>query len=185
MTTLVPIFNRYPLVRIIVHPRTGIQMYDGQVDLQAFAHILEQIDHPVVYNGDIRDEVTFKRLQVRFPAVSGWMLGRGLIANPFLPEMIQNGSGTVTGHNQRFIRFHDKLVDGYERRFSGPGHVLDRMKGFWRYFADGFNNGPQLLKQIRKTKDLDSYRRIVSEAIAGQGKRWTDPELALRPADPF
>lgn len=45
---LIPIFNRYPIARIIVHPRTGAQMYAGQVDLSAFAHYLPHLDHPVV-----------------------------------------------------------------------------------------------------------------------------------------
>ena len=30
---LMPIFNQYPLEEIIIHPRTGKQMYDGKTDL--------------------------------------------------------------------------------------------------------------------------------------------------------
>ncbi len=183
MTALIPVFNRYPLARIVVHPRTGIQMYDGQVDLRSFAVVLEQIDHPVVYNGDIRNAATYERLQIRFPTVSGWMLGRGVIANPFLPEMIQHADVRAATRKERFSRFHDELVDGYQQQFSGPGHVLDRMKGFWRYLADGFNDGPKLLKKIRKSRNLISYRRIVAEAIAGiedEPRR----NLLPKPADP-
>jgi hypothetical protein len=97
------------------------------------------------------------------------MLGRGLIANLFLPEMIRYGRDASAHRKERFARFHDELVEGYRQRFSGPGHVLDRMKGFWRYFADGFTNGPKLLKQVRKSRDLGSYCRIVSGAIDGNG----------------
>jgi tRNA-dihydrouridine synthase len=111
------------------------------------------------------------------------MLGRGLIANPFLPEMIQSADVTTASRKERFARFHDALVDGYRQRFSGPGHVLDRMKGFWRYLAEGFNDGPNVLKKIRKTRNLISYRRIVAEAIDGieDGPR---RNLFLKPADP-
>ena len=52
---LMPIFNRYPLAEIIIHPRTGIQMYDGKTDLDTFERCLAQSDHRVIYNGDIID----------------------------------------------------------------------------------------------------------------------------------
>jgi tRNA-dihydrouridine synthase len=140
-------------------------MYTGRVDLDAFKSCLTRIVHPVVYNGDINDLDGFQVLESRFPAVSGWMLGRGLIANPFLPEMIQGGSRRIRDRRFRFGKFHDDLLDGYADLFCGPGHVLDRMKGFWRYFAAGRSDGPSLLKRIRKTATLDQYREVVSAVL--------------------
>lgn len=142
-------------------------MYNGGVDLDAFAACHASIVHPVVYNGDINDLSTFHHIEARFPDVSGWMLGRGLVANPFLPEMIQAGLSLIADKHARFRKFHDDLVDGYCRQFCGPGHVLDRMKGFWRYFADGFTAGPLILKRIRKAGSLDRYREFVSGFLDG------------------
>ncbi len=170
MDRLIPVLNRYPLARVIVHPRTAVQMYAGTVDLKAFESCLARITHPVVYNGDINDLSVFQTLEYRFPAVSGWMLGRGLIANPFLPEMIQGEKLNTCDRQARFARFHDDLVDGYSRQFSGPSHVLDRLKGFWRYFAVGLSVGPQSLKQIRKAVSLDRYHHVVAAVLAGQGR---------------
>jgi tRNA-dihydrouridine synthase len=164
---LIPVFNRHPIARVIVHPRIGEQMYAGRVNLDAFHACLKQIEHPVVFNGDINNATRFTWLAKRFPEVSGWMLGRGLIANPLLPEMIK---GQMTPHplrTSRFRIFHDDLVDTYSRLFSGPGHVLDRMKGFWRYFADGFVDGRRILKKIRKVSSLNHYQKIVSEYLDG------------------
>lgn len=181
MEQLIPVFNRYPLARIIVHPRTGTQMYTGSVDLEAFAYCLSRIQHPVIYNGDINDMAMFQKLDARFPEVCGWMLGRGLVANPFLPEMIQAGNRRLVRPKERFARFHQDLLEGYRQRFSGPAHVLDRMKGFWRYFSNGFTNGTKILKQIRKTSDLKRYQQVVSAALDGQS-RWI--ERALGPDTP-
>ena len=171
MDRLIPVFNRYPLARMIVHPRTGVQMYTGKVDLAAFEVCLARISHPVVYNGDINDPDMFHFLESRFPSTSGWMLGRGLIANPFLPEMIQSETRLIDHRTERFARFHDDLVDGYRRRFSGPGHVLDRMKGFWGYFAAGFPDGRRIVKRVRKADSLDRYRQEVMAVFEDQG-RW-------------
>jgi tRNA-dihydrouridine synthase len=125
----------------------------------------------VVYNGDINDLDMFQSLASRFPTVSGWMLGRGLIANPFLPEMIQAGTRRICHRNPRFEKFHDELVVGYCRRFSGTGHVLDRMKGFWRYFAADFPDGRKILKRIRKADSLDAYDRVVAAVLDGNERR--------------
>ena len=89
MARLIPVFNRYPLKRIIVHPRTGVQMYAGTVDLDAFESCLANITHPVVYNGDIHNLDRFRALEARFDKVSGWMVGRGILADPFLAETIK------------------------------------------------------------------------------------------------
>lgn len=163
---LIPVFNRYPLVRLIVHPRTGVQMYTGTVDLEAFAACLARMAHPVVYNGDIRDLNGFFRLDARFPGVNQWMLGRGLIADPFLAERIQAGIPDIHRPKERFAAFHDDLLAGYLDLFSGAGHVLDRMKGLWAYFASSFEDGARLLKRIRKARNLDRYRQHVEQALS-------------------
>jgi tRNA-dihydrouridine synthase len=163
MERLIPVFNRYPLSRVIVHPRTGIQMYTGFVDLEGFSSCSVDIVHPVVYNGDINSLESFRSLAKRFSDVKGWMLGRGILADPFLPEVIQKNDVAVCRKRERFVRYHDALVDGYLSRFSGPGHVLDRMKGFWRYFSESLTDGRKILKQIRKANSLKRYREIVEE----------------------
>ena len=161
----IAVVNRYPLARVIVHPRTGVQMYTGRVNLDAFATCLKNISHPVVYNGDIRDAATFVQLEERFPAVGQWMLGRGLIADPFLGERIQCKEDIIPDAPERFAAFHTDLLNGYLARFSGPGHVLDRMKGLWQYFAHRFDDGYRILKQIRKTKSLERYRDLVARIL--------------------
>jgi tRNA-dihydrouridine synthase len=148
MSRLIPVFNRYPLSRVIVHPRTGVQMYDGTVNMAAFQTCLKDIRHPVIYNGDISHIDVIKQLSSRFPTVAGYMLGRGLIANLFLPEMIQSGGEAIGRKRQRFLAFHEDLIDEYDNRFYSQTHVLDRMKGFWKYFAMGFENRKRVLERI-------------------------------------
>ena len=161
--TVMPIYNRYPLESVIVHPRTGIQMYAGQPDLAAFTWCLEQCRHPVVYNGDITDRDGFEELVQRFEGVAGWMIGRGLLANPFLPALLKDGREADADRKMhRFKQFHDDLFDRYRNRLSGPGHLLDRMKGLWKYFAQGFRNSDGPRKRIHKARSVDQYRDAVA-----------------------
>ena len=51
------LFNDYPLCEVAIHPRTAQQMYEGHVDLAAFAACRKLCRHPVVFNGDIQVNV--------------------------------------------------------------------------------------------------------------------------------
>ncbi len=166
------IFNRYPLASVIVHPRTGVQMYGGAPDLEAFSWCLQNCRHPVIYNGDITDRSGFRELERRFEGVAGWMIGRGMLANPFLPGLLKGAHAadnrTMTS---RFREFHDALLERYCNRLSGPSHLLDRMKGLWKYFAQGFRNSETARKRIHKARSIDQYQSAVN-AFLGNEPVW-------------
>jgi tRNA-dihydrouridine synthase B len=159
--TLLQIFNQYPLDEVIVHPRTGKQMYDGEPDLDMFEKCLQVSEHKIVYNGDINDLATFKIFSERFKTVDRWMIGRGALANPFLPATIKNGKDGSANKVEVFRAFYDDLFEQYRQAFHGPGHLLDRMKGFWTYFSRSFQNSRQIKKKIHRTQTLDRYLKIV------------------------
>ena len=168
---LIPIFNRYPLQEIIIHPRTGVQMYTGQPDQEAFAASARELVHPVIYNGDITQLSQFNRLTARFPAIAGWMIGRGVLANPFLPGILKTGRDGAENKAARFYRFHDDLLDRYGHRLSGASHLLNRMKGFWQYFPTCFQDGAKARKRIQKARTLAQYQAAV-HAFFTSGLEW-------------
>ena len=90
--------------------------------------------HKVVYNGDITDCASFGRLQKRFPTLREWMIGRGVIVNPFLPGRIKGKRYDGTEALRCYRLFHDMLYDHYGRKLYGPSHLVNRMKGLWGYF---------------------------------------------------
>lgn len=159
---LLPVLNSYPLRAIIIHPRTARQMYTGQPDLDAFHLCLKASRHPVVYNGDIVSLPKFNEISTRFTGVDGWMIGRGALSDPFLPEAITSGADAACAKVQRFRAFYEDLFGRYREALSGPGHLLDRMKGFWTYFGVHFQNGVALCKRIHRTYDLPRYLELVS-----------------------
>ena len=158
---LMPIFNRYPLQEIIIHPRTGKQMYDGEPDLDAFEKCIEMTHHRIVYNGDITDLKSFQNLSARFNTIKAWMIGRGAIVNPFLPAILKSGKDDFSDRVETFRSFYQELFDEYQRVFSGPGHLLERMKGFWTYFSQAFKDSRKIRKKIHRTLKLQRYLEIV------------------------
>jgi len=170
---LLPVLNRYPLREITIHPRTARQMYAGPPDLDIFQLCLEQSRHRVIYNGDITDLQGFRALAARFPTVDSWMIGRGALSNPFLPTIIKNGRDGVAGKVEKFKAFYDELFARYQERLCGPGHLLDRMKGFWTYFACAFENRQDIEKRIHRTVTLPRYLETV-ERFFKEEARWRE-----------
>jgi len=62
---------------------------------------------------------------------------------------------------ETFRAFHDTLLENYAQVMCGPEHLISRMKGFWSYFALGFENGVRILKKIRKTHGITPYRELT------------------------
>jgi tRNA-dihydrouridine synthase B len=157
---LIPIFNRYPLKKIIIHPRTGIQMYEGNVNLDWFEKSAALIRHPIAYNGDIFSKETFDALQARFPLVNEWMIGRGALRNPFLPEILA-GMEPDTLNIKRIRDFHTDLFDSYAAEFFGHAHVLDKMKEIWTYLGLFFHDSGKHIKKIHKSRNVDEFSSAV------------------------
>lgn len=159
---LIPILNGYPIKELIIHPRTGIQRYDGDVDLDAFEKCLSLVTHPVVYNGDIRTFKDWKRISRRFLSVHRWMIGRGCITDPFLPQAINTPDDHIPDKIQKMVIFHNALFDRYSSTLGGPAHVVNKMKGLWRYFSLLFDGSQAAVKKIMKSRKPDQYLERVN-----------------------
>jgi tRNA-dihydrouridine synthase len=173
---LIPILNRHPLSEIIIHPRTAEQMYDGTVDLDAFAEAYQRIEHPVCYNGDIASLRFFQTLEAEFPTIGNWMLGRGLLANPFLCEQIKSGTPKTENAIPRLRAFHDEVFENYRSVIDGDLPMLGKMKEFWSYPAQNLSirlhsatarqDARNFLKKVKKCHRLTTYQQILDEHLA-------------------
>ena len=169
---LIAMFNTHKLDEIILHPRTGEQMYTGAADIDAFERAMNACTHPMVYNGDIVDTASWERIRQRFPKIDRFMIGRGILSNPFLPEQIQ-GLNTAapppdfqnndSQKRERLKTFYTDLFNSYKQVFSGPGHLIGRMKGFWNYLGPSFENSKKPLKKLLKSNSEQDYSDRVNE----------------------
>lgn len=162
---LAPILNRYPLRAVILHPRTARQMYSGPTDLTAFAQFRALCRHPVVYNGGIRKKEDVTILRERLGAIPAWMIGRGALEDPFLPARLKGEPiPGVRERRERFWAFHDELSARYAACLDGdPLRLLNRMKGFWTYFAVLFPQAEEIRRRVHRTAHLEEWRRLLEE----------------------
>lgn len=163
---VLPILEKYTVKNVAIHARLGKQLYKGGVHLDAFQACVDQSKIKLYYNGDITTVTKFKEMQARFPTIDHWMIGRGLIADPFLPSMIKNDSLEYPKNKMElFSDFHDTLYAGYSESLSGSTHILLKMHHLWEYFSVIFLNPNKVAKNIRKAKSIRNYEQTVKEII--------------------
>ena len=159
-----PILEQYPIKNIAIHARIGKQLYKGGVDLEAFQKCLDTSKQKIYYNGDITSVAKFKELQERFPSIDHWMIGRGLIADPFLPSMIKNNSTEYPKNRfEIFEAFHDEIYKEYDAYLQGPTPIRMKMLGFWEYFSESFSSPQKTYKKIKKVGNSKNYETAVKE----------------------
>lgn len=161
-----PILDKYPLKNIAIHARIGKQLYKGPVDLDAFQKCIPATKHKLYYNGDITTVAAFKKMQGQFPEIDHFMIGRGLIADPFLPSMIKNNTTEYPKDRWKtFSEFHDTIYEQYDAALSGPTPIKMKMQGFWGYFSESFSNPQKTFKKIKKANNPKAYKQAVSEIL--------------------
>lgn len=166
---LMQVYNRYPIHELTVHPRIQKEFYKGTPHLDVFTDILKDSRNPVVYNGDLFTVEKVKEFREKFPTVGTVMIGRGLIRNPALAEMIlQEETEPEADILPRIREFHDALFEHYRETMSGDRNLLFRMKDLWSYMLAEVPDSEKLAKKIRKSQHVPEYLAAVEEVFA----RW-------------
>ena len=184
INAILPIFNRFPLSELIIHPRIGKQLYKGEADVERFKALMPFINAPLVYNGDIVSVDSFERIRglINEPTekrhfdrlndrqtVNQFMLGRGVLANPFLAEQIKNKEDAYAASlQQKTERLHRYVLDLYDDRLrhaGGSPKVLGRMKELWSYLMNSFDAPQDVWRKIKKINALKEYEEQVEQVF--------------------
>lgn len=164
-----PILEKYPIKNIAIHARIGKQLYKGGVNLEALEKCISTSKQKLYYNGDITSVAGFKAMQDRFPSIDHFMIGRGLIADPFLPSMIKNNTTEYPENRWTiFKEFHDEIYHQYDATLSGPTPIKMKMLGFWEYFSQSFSNPQKTYKKIKKASNPVKYQAAVAEILSSE-----------------
>lgn len=161
---LLPIFNRFPLQALIVHPRLRRDYYKGPVRLHLFRAAVEESRNPLIYNGDLFTVSDIRAFLQAFPGQNQLMLGRGLVTNPAL---VRELSGGAPLQKEELKAFHDALLEGYAQTLSGQRPLLFKMKEMWGYWLNLFPEAGRSAKLLRKCQTLSDYQAAVSGIFAG------------------
>lgn len=166
---LISIYNDYPISELIIHPRTGREMYRGRVHLDVFSDCLSASTHPVCYNGDVQNASDIKKIQEMFPDINAIMIGRGLIADPALAREDEGGE---TLKPDELKEFHDQLLSGYLEQMNEEKNALFRMFELWDYFGANYEDAERSIRKLKKSRNLGEYKINADRIFSGGGGTW-------------
>lgn len=157
---LIPIFNTFPISELIIHARIGKQLYTGNTDLITFSNVLTELKTPVVYNGDIFSVADYANLRQRFPELTNFMIGRGLLYDPFLPAEIKSTEISLN-KKEHVKRFIEDLYLVYRKQKNNSLSVIGSMKEYWSYLSRSFDDPHRVFKKVKKTNTFNEYEEAV------------------------
>ena len=160
----IEVFNSLNVSEIIIHPRIGKQMYNGEASLEKFIKLIPLINKPLVYNGDVFDVEKYKTVSKSVENIS---LGRGLLTNPFLAEEIKG----IDNQKNKKTRLHNFVVDLYVERLrhaGGSPKIIGSMKELWKYMMNIFDDPQNVWRKVKKVNHLDEYETAVETVFNEQ-----------------
>jgi tRNA-dihydrouridine synthase B len=176
---------------IAVHGRTAAQSYSGSSDWEFISRVAQSVDIPVFGSGDvIEPEQAVERL--RSTAVSGVLVGRGVLRNPWILSQAQAlAEGRTPRHvsleerGQFLLDYLDLLLHEGEQEAEGFRHsvvadpalnpsaqdraargrerwVINKLRALGTWYTRGLDNGSHLRTAINQCASIGELREIVA-----------------------
>lgn len=158
---LIGMLNSSCINQVIMHPRVGKQMYKGEVDMDAFNEFYEQCAKPLVYNGDIVSLDQLTTIEERYPKLSGIMLGRALLGQPFVAKEYKDGLINDEERRRIILDMHDELFAYCVDKYKADSQVLLHIHAFWEYME------PYMIrkqwKKLMKAGSMKNYKEALRQ----------------------
>ncbi len=158
--------QNYPVHEIIVHPRTAAQKYEGTINTGYFAQIIDNLECPLVYNGDVITLDDYNIIIDTFPSISGVMIGRGALRNPALLQEIETGKCLSADEKKELMsNMITKLFHTYRKILCGDIQFLQKMKSICTYMVPNEKKYKKEYKRLFKTNNPEEFLSLIDKII--------------------
>jgi len=160
---LIPVLNAFPLQNVIIHPRIGTQMYEGNIHHEVLQKCIPLLKHEIIYNGDIFTKADFDEIKCKYPTIQKWMIGRGVFYNPLLPLLMKGENAPfVEKANKQYLSF---LLDLYNelQLYYSKENIIYKIKEFWKLFCKRFIDEKYVFNQISHVHSMNEIIRITKK----------------------
>jgi tRNA-dihydrouridine synthase B len=161
--TLLDSINRHNIYELIIHARIGKQLYAGEVNIEAVNAAMLESNISTVYNGDIFSVPDFLNTKSRLSQTNKWMIGRGLLVDPFLPEKIIGcNDKPLIEQSETVYKFITDLYLAYRKKTNDRIQAIGVLKELWGFMAYSFSEPQKVFNKVKKTRSFDEYEEVVS-----------------------
>lgn len=164
---ILKVYNKFKMEELIVHPRVRTDFYRNDIKYNAYKLALEESINPVCYNGDIFTADNYISFLERFGDTKRVMLGRGLVTDPGLINVIssdnpKNYKRDTVMDLKNMKKLHDSVYEQRLKIMSGDKHAIHRMKEMWCYMEYIFPENKKEIKAIKKSQTMGDYKDAVN-----------------------
>ena len=165
--------------RLCIHGRTLKQRYSGEADWTSIKQAVEEVEVPVIANGDVVDPSSAKAC-LKHTGASGLMIGRGAIGRPTVFSDIKVGLGWMELDRLPWVSSHDDWHGLSEagKAFASRKWCWDRyihlseatigLQGKWmQRHAIAFTKGLPGAKKVRTLMHEQETTKAMADAISG------------------
>jgi len=153
---IINILNKYPLYELIIHPRTGKEMYKGNLHLDLLDNLDKYTKFDIIYNGELNSIEDIKYITNRLPYIKGVMLGRGILSRPDMLNKEDDIDFKLNRLKNYYYDLSNSNLKDYEWGSSKFFH-----KQLWSYLINYFDIDKKLSKKLFKASTLEEFNEIV------------------------
>lgn len=145
---------------ITLHARTRSKMYEGHSDWSYIKLVKENVNIPVIGNGDIKTPYDAKQM-LEETGCDAIMIARGSIGNPFLfkqcVEYLEKGSFEEISYKEKIetcLEFAKSLIENYQNELA----AIKEMRTHACWFIKGLPSSSKkraIIHEITTYKDLE------------------------------
>ena len=152
---------------ITVHPRTRAQGYSGKANWNIIKEVKENVNIPVIGNGDILTCYDAKRM-LDETGCDAIMIGRGVLGNPWLiKECIEyledkkEPKEVSVEEKINMIKYHIELL----RKTKCDKLALLEIRSHASWYLKGIKNSSKLRTNICKAKNIEELLNLIEEFL--------------------
>lgn len=152
---------------IAVHPRTRAQGYSGKANWNIIKEVKENVNIPVIGNGDILTCYDAKRM-LDETGCDAIMIGRGVLGNPWLIkdcieylEDKKEPKEVSVEEKINMIKYHIELL----RKTKCDKLALLEIRSHASWYLKGIKNSSKLRTDICKAKNIEELLNLIEEFL--------------------
>ena len=148
---------------ISVHGRTRSQGYSGNASLDIIKKVKENVNIPVIGNGDIKSVESARRM-MEYTGCDAIMVGRAALGNPWLIRNIANDNVFASPSYEDRINMCLKHLD-YLLKYKCEKVAVLEMRSHISWYLKGMPGVMEVKNKIFKTKEAEEVKKILSNYL--------------------